>query len=381
MSAGLLLAGAALLLHLVSVAVVMVRLSRADLRTSRIGQPRITLLRPVCGIDERERETLASSFRQDWPDYEVVFCAPSENDAALPVLRGLIAENPQVPARVLAGQQPRTGNPKLDNLYKGWLDTTSDWVCMADSNLMLPPDYLRRLADRWETDTGLVSSPPWGDQPAGLGGHLECAFLNTNQARLQLLGDSLGIGFAQGKTLFWNRAMLERSGGLGVLGLWLAEDVAATKLVRGEGLQVHLTRRPFAQPIGRRSLRAVWDRQLRWSRVRRDGFPVMFLAEITNGAVLPALLLAMAGGFAFLPVFLALWYGAEWALARRAGWPHGWRDVLVLPLRDLLLPALWLATFARRGITWRGTAMEAPARPGASEAVPASGAMAAKAVA
>jgi ceramide glucosyltransferase len=33
----------------------------------------------------------------------------------------------------------------------------------------------------------------------------------------------------------------------------------------------------------------------------------------------------------------------------------------VLPLRDLLLPALWAATFLRRGIEWRGTAMAAPA--------------------
>jgi ceramide glucosyltransferase len=233
---------------------------------------------------------------------------------------------------------------------------------MTDSNLYLPRDYLSQLVDTWDDDTGLVSGPPVGIRPGNFWGAVECAFLNTNQARWLLAADSLGFGFAQGKTLFWHRDVLDAAGGPAALGRNLAEDVAATKVVRDQGLRVRLTRRLFPQPIGPRNLRAVWNRQLRWSRVRRDGFPLIFAAEIAQGVALPMVALAglvalnIVPGWSFAP-FFAVWYGSEWALARYAGWPSSWRDVSAMFARDSLLPAIWVATFARRGFTWRGTEM------------------------
>lgn len=359
-----LLAGAAFFLagHLATIVLYLVRIARPAPKTGSIGTPAITLLRPICGADRFDEETLGSSFLQDYPAYDIIFCAPSEDDPAAALARRLIAAHPEVPAQLLTGLEHRTGNPKLDNLWKGWAAAKAEWVCMSDSNLLLPPDYLKTVVSMWDEGTGLVSSPPWGARPEGLAGRLECAFLNSNQARLQFAADSLGIGFAQGKTLFWNRAMLTEAGGLQVLGETLAEDVAATKLVHRLGRHVRLTPRPFAQPIGRRRFWQVWDRQLRWSRVRRDGFPLFFLAEIVNGALLPSLLLAAAIAithlpWAVLPAFWALWYGAEYVLTERAKWPHGWMDVLAMLLRDLLLPVLWGATFLKRSINWRGNEM------------------------
>jgi len=357
---------AALLLgaHLATVALYLRRLRAPDVQQGPLGLPAVTLLRPVCGLDPFDAETLMSSFQQDYPAYEVIFCAPDADDAAVPLVRRLIAANPQVRARLLTGQAAITQNPKLNNLAPGWQAATTDWVCMTDSNLMLPPDYLRQVVSAWRAGTGLVSCPALGSRPGNLGGSLECAFLNSNQARVQFAAVSLGIGFAQGKTLFWNRAMLNKAGGIAALGRYLAEDVNATKLVRARGLRVSAPRLPFAQPVGMRSLRQVWDRQLRWSRVRRDGFPLLFAGEIANGAVLPALLALLAlqtAGLSpfWLVPFLAVWYGAEAALIRRAGWPCSLRDLATLPLRDLALPAIWVATFLRRDIEWRGTAMPA----------------------
>lgn len=356
------LAAALLAAHLLTVGLYIVRLRRRKPTTGTIGQPRVTLLRPVCGREAFDRETLASSFAQDYPDYEVIFCAPSENDPAVPLLRELIAAHPERRARLFTGEQRVTRNPKLNNLWSGWLAAEADWVCMADSNLRLPADYLRIIVASWSEDTGLVSSPPIGERPEGLAGSLECAFLNSNQARLQFASDSLGNGFAQGKTLFWNREMLNEAGGLEALGRYLAEDVNATKLVRGAGLKVRLTPLPFAQPIGRRAFREVWKRQLRWSRVRRDGFPFLFAAEPLNGPLIPFILAAIAAerfdmALVLLPAVAVLWYGAEFLLMWRARWPSGWRDVLALPLRDVLLPVLWLATFLKRDIEWRGNAI------------------------
>lgn len=361
-----LMAAALMIAHLLAVGLFLVRLARPPVaRDGMIGQPFVTLLRPVCGLDPFEEETLRTSFLQDYPDYEVIFCAQSPDDPVIPLLRRLMAAHPEVPARLLVGLDPVSGNPKLNNVWKGWHAAASDWICMTDSNLLLPRDYLSTVVAAWGPRTGLVSSPPVGIRPEGLAGHLECAFLNGNQAVLQGAADSLGMGFAQGKTLFFNRPLLESAGGLRILGRTLAEDAAATRTIRALGCVVTLTQRPFAQPIGRRTLSQVWARQLRWSRVRRDAFPGLFMLEILNGGLVPiacaGLAVALTGQSPVMALAYALlWYLAEILLAWRAGWPLG-RHALILPvLRDLMMPAIWIATYARRGFEWRGTTL-APA--------------------
>lgn len=348
-------------LHVGSAALCLIRLARPERLPAE--RPFVTLLRPVCGLDPSDAETLGSSFALDYPGFEVLFCAARADDPAVPVVQGLIARHPQVNARLLIGDDRPTTNPKLNNLAKGWDAAQGDLVVMTDANLLLPPDYLDRLLAELQGDTGLVSSPPAGIRPEGLWGAVEAAFLNGFQARWQLAADTLGLGFAQGKTLMWRRAVLDKAGGLPALGHDLAEDVAATKTVRAQGLKVRLARRPFGQPIGRRSLRAVWDRQLRWSRVRRDGFAGLFVLEILLGPWAPALGLTLLGGAAWLPLFALLWYGTEWAMTRAFGWPSRPLDLLAAVLRDLCLPVLWVATWARRGISWRGNAMEPQREP------------------
>ena len=46
---------------------------------------------------------------------------------------------------------------------------------------------------------------PIGARPHNFWAGLECAFLNTLQARYQYVSESLGFGFAQGKTMLFRR--------------------------------------------------------------------------------------------------------------------------------------------------------------------------------
>lgn len=353
--------GFTLAAHLISSALTAWRQS-LPARRAPADRPFVAVLRPVCGLDPFDEETLGSTFDLDYPDYEIIFCAPSEDDPACALVRRLIAARPDVRARLLTGLDAVSANPKLNNLHKGLAATQAEWLAMADSNLMLPRDYLQRLLAEWRPGTGLVSAPPVGETPANFWGAVEAAFLNSNQARWQVTADMLGFGFAQGKSLFWRRDILEAGGGFAALGRNMAEDVASTKLVRAQGLKVRITRHLFAQPIGKRSARAVWDRQLRWSKVRRDGFPLIFIAEAAQGPLFPfvaAVLLAALGALPWLalPALVLVWYGVELMLARRAHWPASLRDLLAFILRDALLPALWVATWFGRDFTWRGNDM------------------------
>lgn len=354
-------------LHAISALLTIWRVARHP-RQSAATQPTatVTLLRPVCGLDPNDAETLGSTFRlAPHPALDIVFCVAREHDPAVPLIRQLIAENLSRNARLLIGDERPTGNPKLDNLVKGWRGSQGAWVIMADSNVRLPPNYVADVFAAFGPGTGLVCSPPVGADPDGIAAEIECAFLNTYQARWQLAADTLGFGFAQGKTMLWNRAMLEAAGGIEGLGRDAAEDAAATKIVRAQGFRVRLVDRPYAQPLGRRTLKDVWHRQVRWARLRRATFPLFFLPEIFAGAALPlATAAALAPGFGQHPAFAvlvvaAVWYAIEAALAKAAGWHWSWASPLALLARDLMLPLIWIEGWTGNGFTWRGNDMSA----------------------
>ncbi|MDX2202828.1 MAG: ceramide glucosyltransferase [Hyphomicrobiaceae bacterium] len=354
--------------HLVSSGIAAIRCRRPDRRLPPpAGGPRVTILRPVCGIDTFDELTLGSTFRLDYPDLEIIFCCDREDDPAAGLVSSLIRRHPGRNARLLIGRDPLTPNPKLNNLLKAWPHVSSDWVIMADSNVDMPVDYVQRMLAGWQPGTGVLCAPPIGDRPADFRGEVECAFLNTYQARWQYAADTVGFGFAQGKTMMFRRRDLDVAGGLIALGTEIAEDAAATKLVRGMGLEARLVDGPFAQPLGPRTWRQVWDRQARWARLRRMTFPLLFAPEILTSGLVPILCAAwLADGFdlpevAAAGLVAALWYGTETALVWRAGWHRSWRTPFAALLRDLLLPALWLQAWLFSSFSWRGNDIDVDA--------------------
>ncbi len=322
--------------------------------------PPVTVLRPVCGLENFLEETLETTFRADYPTFELIFCAADPADPAVPVVQRLIAKYPAVAAQILTGDDKVSGNPKLNNLVKGWSASKYDHILMSDSNVLLPPDYLRRCMAEFSPSTGLVSSPPIGIRPDGFAARLECAFLNTFQAKFQMASAAIGNGYAQGKMLFWDRRVLDAVGGIAILGREMAEDVASTKTVRAAGKVVSLPGRFFEQPIGPRKAKVVWGRQVRWAKVRRLGFPMLFLPEILAGAALPTLALLASGQPLWtLPTFLFLWYLPEYILAAAGNWPRSPADIAAWMVRDALLPMLWCAAWRGNSFEWRGNAMTA----------------------
>jgi ceramide glucosyltransferase len=361
--------------HLVSISIAIVRCrARTEVEPAPTDAPPISLVRPLCGLDNFVEPTLRSGFELDYPNYELIFCIANARDPVVPTVQRLIAQHPHVRARLLIGDERISANPKLNNCFKGWNAAAHEWIVLADSNVLMPPDYLTRLWNGWRSDTGLVCSPPSGTAPRGFWADVECAFLNTYEARWQYVADTIGIGFAQGKTMFWRRSVLEDAGGIHVLGLEPAEDAASTKVVRGAGLRVRLVDAPFPQPLGHRSAIEVWRRQARWAQLRRASFPMFYVPEILGGALIPvtaAVTLATAFDLSWMFAAVAVvsvWYGTEAKLARAAGWPLSWAYPLHARVRDLALPALWVTGWRGSDFVWRGNAVSSVA---ASESPPA----------
>lgn len=348
------------LAHVMSIALASRRYQRATVVATPCEA--VTIIRPVCGIDQYDRGTLASTFFIEHPDYEIIFCCAKSADPAVALVQDLIQAHPHVRARLLIGDDRPTANPKLNNLVKGWEAAAHNWIVLADSNVIMPPDYLDRLFAGWKEDTGLMCSPPLACLPDGFWAEIECAFLNTHQARWQSAADAIGFGFAQGKSMLWQRQTLDDAGGIKALGAEIAEDAAATKIVRGNRKNVRLTDQFFEQPLGARTFKQVIDRQLRWAKLRRATFAPYYVPEVFTGALVPVAAAALtAQEFAMSP-FLAvcvagLWYLPEVIMNRRAGWHFSWMTPMAWVARDLLIPVVWLGGWLGNGFNWRGNEM------------------------
>jgi ceramide glucosyltransferase len=322
--------------------------------------PPVTVIRPVCGIEAFSAETLGSSFALDYPCYELLFCVARSDDPVVPLVRRLIDAHPGIEAQLLIGDDLASLNPKLNNVVKGWNAARHDWVVMSDSNVLMPSDFIQRMAARWRPDTGVVCSVPIASRPGSFWSEVECAFLNTYQARFEYAADSLGFGFAQGKSMLMRRGVIERQGGMRALAAEIAEDAALTKLLHAIGLKVHLMNDAFEQLLGVRSAAEVWARQRRWARLRRLTFPLQFVPELLCGCVPPlgaAMAYAAAADIdigAVAGAFLAWWIALEFALARHAGWHWSLRMPAAILVRDLLLPFIWIDAWLGSSYTWRG---------------------------
>ncbi len=351
-------------IHALTVALAMRRCAR---RSGAIPAPKdapaVSIVQPLCGVEAFSRETLRSIFALDYPDYEIIFCLASADDPIAPLVRGAIKAHPERPARLLIGDDRVSANPKLNNVVKGWKAARRDWVIIADSNVLMPADYIQRLLARWRPHSGIVCAPPIGSRPESVGADNECAFINTDEARGEFAAEAAGFGFAQGKTMLWRRDVLEAGGGIEALGAEIAEDAASTKLIHAQGWDAHLVSQPFQQPLGVRRLKDVWSRQIRWARLRRATFPLHFAPEIlttslvTIGAAAfaaPEFGLSAGSSVALAALF---WYALEALLAFVAGWPLSWRSLPACVVRDILLPVLWSACWAGDSFEWRGNAM------------------------
>ena len=353
-----------IIINLVSILMAGWRLSANGAAAPALaGKPPVSIVVPVRGVETFTQETLAKAFRLDWPRYELIFCVADEADPVIAEIRTASAIDPQVPVRILVGDDRISANPKLNNCVKGWYAARHDWVVLADSNVAMPADYVQHLMAARRADTGLVCSTPLGSRPDGLWAEVECAFLNTHQVRWQYVAETAGFGFAQGKSMLWHKPLLDAEGGIAALAAEIAEDAAATKLVRRLGCKVHLVASPFEQPLGRRSMGQIWSRQARWARLRRVTFPLYFAPEILLGVVPPLVLALVAAAlqgaslFAAAAFVLVAIYLPELLLARRKNW-HGSRLSLpAMMARDLIMPLVWLRSWLGGPLEWRGNTM------------------------
>src|SRR5262249_48178690 len=139
----------------------------------------------------------------------------------------------------------------------------------------------------------------------------------------------------------------------------LADDHRIGAAVRELGLKTVLSPYFVDSSVAEADFGCLWRHELRWARTVRVQAPIGFAGSAVTHGVAIARLAALACGFgltsmAFLLITCALRWGTALAIARILRLPVD--GLWLLPLRDVLSFAVYVAGFCGRNVSWRDQA-------------------------
>jgi ceramide glucosyltransferase len=290
-------------------------LARLRLRPVPVGElPAFSLLRPCEGVDAATEAALRASFALPGA-MQVVVCTPGPDDPASVLTRALMAEHPDVDARLVHDAVPAWKNPKARRLSGAWPHLRHPIVVQADADVLIDLPTLHQLLGALGDGVAATWCIPL-PSGAGDGGRLLRAVMGGSFDALSVtagLNAMLGVPPAlSGALLAYRKAHLPE--GYAPAADDIGDDLAVGRVLAAHGrvlacaTPVTCDRRTLSRPVVRAMLR-------RWIRValapafpRFFGFPTMI-------ASMPTLLLTLP--FAPIPSLCAAGLRLAGALAIR----------------------------------------------------------------
>jgi ceramide glucosyltransferase len=321
--------------------------------------PSITILKPVAGLEPGLYENLASFCDQDYPDFDVVFCLHGPDDPALETVRRIVDERSGLRASIAVGNDAAMLNPKIANLAKPGVELRGEIVVIADSDICVDKRYLLALASSFATQRVGAATCLYAAMPnASLASLLGALHVEDDFAPSVLVATAIGkLRFCLGATMAVRRSVLAEIGGIEALGSHVADDHELGASVAARGYDVALSRYVVKTVISETTLRALWSHELRWARTNLAMAPVGYFFSFVMYALPLAIVYLAASwnlvvGLPLVAVVLLLRLCLH-SLARAALGVDPRRDAWLIPPRDFLSLALWLASLFGRTVRWR----------------------------
>jgi ceramide glucosyltransferase len=357
----LLAAAAAGTVLLLAQLVALRRHLRAPVAVPR-GRPGISVLKPLCGVDDELEQNLACFAALDWPDYEVLLGVRSPDDAACPVARRFQARFPGRFRLVLQRGEPGL-NPKVNQLVTLARAARHGVLVVSDSNVRVERGYLAEIAALLEDPTvGLVTHAIVGVGERRLGSLFDHLHLAGSVAPGVVAAQVLaGQDIVVGKSMAFRREDLAALGGFEAAKDVLAEDFVLGRMVsRVLGKRVALGCRPVQNVSVSRGVGDFLARYGRWAVLHRTvtGRLVHLSQACLNPVLLGAAALVAEPGSATLAAFAGLCLaksaidGACGRLLRPGGFSVG--QLGLVPLKDLVFSLAWARGLVRSHVEWRG---------------------------
>ena len=323
--------------------------------------PAVSNLKPIRGADPDAYANFASFCRQDYPEYELVFCVSDHDDPALPVIEKLRRDFPERPIRVLYGSGRDAVNDKVAKLDRLVAEAAHPVVVISDSDVRVGTDYLRSaVAALADPKVGAATCFYVTAQENTFADRLHSTgMLSDFYAGIIVAWLLDGVKFALGPTIATTRERLAAFGGYRAIENLPGDDLLVGRLIAEQGYEVKLLPYTVETVADFASMRELLQKRLRWMVVMRHMRPWGHFGLLFTQAV-PWLLAAIA--FAPAPVaaaywgtylamrWLLTWMIASWGLRQQGVG----RKLFLVPLWDAVAFGIWAASFTRRTLRWRG---------------------------
>ena len=317
--------------------------------------PPVSILKPVHGRDPGFYACIRSHAAQHYPEFEILFGISDRNDPAIEDIARLQAEFPNLPISItlVSSTAPNVKAGVLAELARL---ARHPVLVVNDGDIFVPPGYLQTVvAPLADYGIGLVTCL-YRAHAVSWATRLEALGIATDFAPSVMVARLLGQAeFALGSTMAFRAETLGAIGGFEKIFDYLADDYQLGRHVHQLGLHIVFAATVVETNLGAGSWREVWRHQLRWARTIRVSRKAGYIGSIVTHATLWSVVALLAGA----------WWAAIPALALRtaAGIRVATgvledrtvvRRASLIPIRDLLGSAVWLAGLFGRTVEWRG---------------------------
>ncbi len=323
--------------------------------------PPVSILKPIHGLDREAYENYASFCRQDYPEFEILFCVTDDQDPAIPVIRKLIADFPERSIRLLIGSDPLGASDKVNKLCRMVREARNEIVIVSDSDVRIEPGFLRAVAGPFsDSSVGGVTCLYRGITDGGFAADLEALGNSADFAPGVLVAWLLGgVNFMLGAVMATTKKHLAEIGGFESLVDYFCDDYELGNRIAARRHRVELSRFPVDIVYPQETLGDAFRHQLRWNLSIRYSRPWGHLGLIfTQGLVWSIVGMCLAHSWPGVFVFTAGYCLLRYEVALGTG-ARGMQDQLIrqklwmLPLRDAFAFVVWLASFFPQRIHWR----------------------------
>jgi ceramide glucosyltransferase len=342
------------------------RVAETELKQRPGFTPPLTLLKPLAGAEPDLETHLASFFQQDYPVYEILFCARVPNDAGLDIARRVAARYPNISAKFFSTGEPPYINAKVASMELMEKSAAHDILVISDSDVRVTHDYLRAVALPFADEkVGGMCCPYRGIAAGGgLWARLEAVGMSVEMTAGVLVARMMeGMQFVLGPTMAFRRDAIRRMGGFKVTADYCADDFVLGNETFKLGHTVVLSHHAIDHIVINLSLMASLKHQVRWMKSTRFSRPKGHFGTALTFSMPFGLLGLAAGlllghplwGVALLAWAVATRLALSIAVGRMVVRDPSWFNLLVLyPVRDLMGFLFWAASYMGSKILWRG---------------------------
>jgi ceramide glucosyltransferase len=321
-------------------------------------QPAISILKPLHGAEPGLYENLRSFAEQDYPARQIVLGVTDPQDGAVAAAQALTREFPGADIALVIDRRIRGSNGKVSNLENMLPAARHDIFVLADSDMRVDRDYLAAVtAPLNDPHVGIVTCLYKAVPTGGIWSELGAMHINFGFFPGAVVGEALGVGRGCfGATIALRRQTLEHIGGFARVRDELADDHRLGDAVRSAGRAVVLSRYVVEAQVAEPSFVALWRHELRWARTVRGVAPAAYAGSIVTHPLMVAVLAADFTGFGLTScAFVAITYLVRWGCARMTARALGLGSArpALLPVRDALSFAVFVASFFARTVFWR----------------------------